>query len=123
VQNQKTKAQTGTNSWYMNYPYPGDFFSVFFASNIYPVNNQNLPNINDPHLEREVDRLDQLPESQLTEVADDWAELDHHLQEQAYSAPIAVGASPKFVSERIDFERAVFNPVYFMVYSTLGYES
>ena len=56
----------------------------------------------------------------MQSVASDWAELDRYLvgPPQSYIAPYGHTKEPKFMSERMDFDSAVFHPVYFNDYST-----
>ena len=74
--------------------------------------------MDDPKINDEIDRLSL--ETDTESVATDWSELDRYLVEppQSYIAPYGHRKLAKFMSERMDYDAAVFHPVYFNDYST-----
>ena len=118
IGNDKTEAQTGFTNWFADFPHPLNFYFLVDGDSIQPTNNQNNGNVDDPKINDEIDRLSL--ETDTESVATDWAELDRYLIEppQSYVAPYGHRKLSKFFSERMDFERAVFHPVYFNDYST-----
>ncbi len=118
VGNQKTAAQTGFTNWFQDFPHPLNFFFLVDGDTIQPTNNQNYGNVDDPKINDEIDRLSL--ETDLESVAGDWAELDSYLVEppQSYVAPYGHRKLATFLSERMDFESAMFNPVYNNDYSS-----
>jgi peptide/nickel transport system substrate-binding protein len=118
IGNEKTQAQTGFLNWFQDFPHPLNFYFLVDGDSIQPTNNQNIGNVDDPKINDEIDRLSL--ETDTEAVAADWAELDRFLIEppQSYIAPYGHRKLSKFMSERMDFENALFHPVYFNDYST-----
>jgi peptide/nickel transport system substrate-binding protein len=118
IGNAKTQAQTGFLNWFADFPHPLNFYFLVDGASIQPTNNQNIGNVDDPKINDEINRLSL--ETDTEAVAGDWAELDRYLvgPPQSYIAPYGHTKEPKFMSERMDFESAVFHPVYFNDYST-----
>jgi peptide/nickel transport system substrate-binding protein len=118
IENQKTEAQTGFETWYMDFPHPLDFFLQLDGDSIQPTNNPNVANIDDPQINQEIARL--RPVSDLKSVEDDWAALDAYLVSPPHSY-VAVFGHRKvgtFFSERMDPATAIFHPVYQNDYSS-----
>jgi peptide/nickel transport system substrate-binding protein len=118
IENQKTEAQTGFETWFMDFPHPLDFFLQLDGDSIQPTNNPNVANIDDPHINQEVARL--RPISDLKSVADEWGALDAYLISPPHSY-VAVFGHRKvgtFFSERMDPATALFHPVYHNDYSS-----
>ena len=118
IGNDKTEAQTGFTNWFADFPHPLNFYFLVDGDSIQPTNNQNNGNVDDPKINDEIDRLSL--ETDTESVATDWAELDRYLVEppQSYVAPYGHRKLSKFMSERMDYDAAVFHPVYFNDYST-----
>jgi len=118
IGNAKTAPQTGFANWFNDFPHPLNFYFLVDGDSIQPTNNQNFGNVDDPHINDEIDRL--TLETDTEAVADDWSELDRYLVEppQSYVAPYGHRKLAKFMSERMDFDAALFHPVYFNDYST-----
>jgi peptide/nickel transport system substrate-binding protein len=118
IGNAKTAPQTGFLNWFQDFPHPLNFYFLVDGDSIQPVNSQNVGNVDDPKINDEIDRLSL--ETDTESVASDWAELDRYLIEppQSYVAPYGHRKLSTFFSERMDFESAVFHPVYFNDYST-----
>ncbi len=111
-------AQTGFTNWFADFPHPLNFYFLVDGDSIQPTNNQNNGNVDDPKINDEIDRLSL--ETDTEAVATDWSELDRYLIEppQSYIAPYGHRKLAKFMSERMDYDAAVFHPVYFNDYST-----
>ena len=60
-----------------------------------------------------------VPASQLSSAQAKWATLDEYVAKKAYVVPYGYQASPKFTSNRIDFGKLVFNPLYGNDFSSL----
>jgi len=118
IGNEKTKAQTGTNEWFQDYPHPKNFFNLVDGRSIQPTNNINPGNVDDPEITSGIAELTKEPE--LTdEVAERWGELNKQLVDEAWIAPYGHNKRATFMSERMDFENcSVFHPVYGNDYSS-----
>jgi peptide/nickel transport system substrate-binding protein len=118
IGNEKTAPQTGFANWFQDFPHPLNFYFLVDGDSIQPTNNQNYGNVDDPHINDEIDRLSL--ETDTEAVAEDWAALDNYLVEppQSYIAPYGHRKLATFMSERMDFDAALFHPVYFNDYST-----
>ncbi len=118
IGNAKTAPQTGFANWFQDFPHPLNFYFLVDGDSIQPTNNQNFGNVDDPHINDEIDRLSLETDTQA--VAEDWAALDNYLVEppQSYVAPYGHRKLAKFMSERMDYDAALFHPVYFNDYST-----
>jgi peptide/nickel transport system substrate-binding protein len=118
IGNAKTHAQTGFLNWFQDFPHPLNFYFLVDGDSIQPTNSQNPGNVDDPKINDEIDRLSLETDTQA--VATDWSELDRYLVEppQSYVAPYGHRKLAKFMSERMDYDAAVFHPVYQNDYST-----
>jgi peptide/nickel transport system substrate-binding protein len=108
----KTDPQAGWSEWTQDFPNPGDFYYVLDASSILPENNGNFGYIDDPHIQSELTRLDNIPASRLPSVAPQWAALEKYVAAKDYMVPFGYEVSPLFLSDRVDFAKAVFHAVY-----------
>jgi peptide/nickel transport system substrate-binding protein len=119
VGNQRTRAQTGFNNWFQDFPHPKDFFFLVDGRSIQATNNPNPGNVADPDIDRGVAALERRP--RLTgPVTDRWEALNRTLVERGWVAPYGHSNTPTFLSERMNFEEcAVVNPVYGNDYSRL----
>ena len=122
VGNQRTRAQTGFNNWFQDFPHPKDFFFLVDGRSIQPTNNPNPGNVADPEIDRDIAALDRRP--RLTgAVTDRWEALNRTLVERGWVAPTAIAPRPTFLSERMNFDAcAVVHPVYGDDYSRLCLE-
>jgi peptide/nickel transport system substrate-binding protein len=118
IGNEKTAPQTGFANWFADFPHPLNFYFLVDGDSIQPTNNQNFGNVDDKQINDEIDRL--ALETDTEAVAEDWAALDEYLVSppQSYIAPYGHRKLATFFSERMDFESAVFHPVYFDDYSS-----
>jgi peptide/nickel transport system substrate-binding protein len=118
IGNEKTAPQTGFANWFADFPHPLNFYFLVDGDSIQPTNNQNFGNVDDKQINDEIDRLSL--ETDTEAVAEDWAALDEYLVSppQSYIAPYGHRKLATFFSERMDFESAIFHPVYFDDYSS-----
>jgi peptide/nickel transport system substrate-binding protein len=112
IGNAKTAAQTGFADWIQDFPNPSDFYLLMDAKSIQPVNNQNFSNVNDPHVQSELAKLNAVPATKLGSVSGDWRALDEYVAKKGYAAVYGSEELPKFMSTRIDFKSAIFHPLY-----------
>lgn len=118
IGNAKTDPQTGFADWIQDFPNPSDYYLLMDARAIQPTNNQNFSKVDDPFIQRELKRLNPVPATRLDSVADDWTRLDEYTARQAYVAAYGAESMPKFLSDRIDFDSAVFHPTYLNDWAT-----
>ena len=118
IGNAKTAAQTGFADWLQDFPNPSDFYLLMDAKSIQPVNNENFSNVNDPHIQAELAKLDKVPATKLDSVSGEWRALDEYVAKKGYVAVYGSEELPKFLSTRIDFGSAVFHPLYLNDWST-----
>ncbi len=116
VGNDKTKAQTGFTNWFQDFPHPFNFFFLVDGDTIQPTNNQNYGWVDDPEINDTIDEL--LLEPDVTQVEQEWTDLNRYLVESAAIAPYGHRKLATFVSDRIDFEATQFHPVYNNDYSS-----
>jgi peptide/nickel transport system substrate-binding protein len=119
VGNTANKPQTGWLSFSQDFPNPIDFYKLLDAKSISPNENHNLSQVNDPHIQAEIEALGPIPSSQLPSVVGRWQALDEYTATQAYMATFGYDRVPKFFSDRVNFGAAVFHPVYGNDWSTL----
>lgn len=112
IGNAKTNPQTGFADWIQDFPNPSDFYLLMDARAIQPTNNQNFSKVNDPYIQRQLNKLNPVPATKLDSVAGDWTTLDEYLAKKAYIAAYGAESMPKFFSNRIDFGSAIFHPTY-----------
>jgi len=113
IGNSKTSAQTGFADWIQDFPNPSDFYLLMNGNAIQPTNNQNFSMVDDPHIQRELAKLDAVPATKLDSVAAEWQALDEYVARKAYVAAYGSEEVPKFLSDKIDFQSAIFHPLYF----------
>lgn len=118
VGNQKTKAQTGFANHFADFPSPSNYMVLVNGESIQPTSNLNRSNVDVPALTRRITELEGNPD--LSEVADEWAEVDRMVIEGAHGAFYGQRKITTFVSERVDFENcAIFHSLYQTDYSSL----
>lgn len=116
VSNTATKAQTGYGDWAQDFPHPADFTLPFSAAGT--AANLNYGHVNDPKVEATISKLGGTPSSQLDSVASEWAAVDHELNATAQILPFGYAQLPKYLSDRIDYSKAIFSPIYYNDYSS-----
>ena len=105
------RPQTGFEGLTPGFFHPLAYFTLVHGDAIRPENNRNTSNIDDPRINRTVDRLER--ERDTDAVAGDWAELNRYLVSQGYLVPVGHRIRGTFVSDRIDFENCTFfHPIY-----------
>lgn len=120
IGDQSTEAQTGFTNWFADFPHPLNFYFLVDGDTIQPQNNQNFGNVDDPKINDEIDALSEEPDVQA--VADRWAALDKYLVDSAAIAPYGHRKLATFVSDRIDFNAVVVNPLYQNDYTSFQFK-
>jgi len=118
IGNAATKAQTGFADWINDFPNPSDFYLLLDARSIQAQNNENFSNVNDPHVQSELTKLNAIPATKLQSSAGEWQALDEYVAKQAYEAVFGTLTEPKFLSTKINFKTAVFHPLFLNDWST-----
>ncbi len=119
----KVNPQAGWSEWSQDFPNPGDFYFVFDARSILPENNGNLDLVDDPHIQSTIIRLDKVPSSDLPSVDPQWSALEKYVAGKDYQINFGYEVSPFFLSDRVDFKTAVFQPVFGDDWSTFELKS
>jgi peptide/nickel transport system substrate-binding protein len=122
IGNAKTDPQTGFADWIQDFPNPSDFYLLMDARSIQPTNNQNFSKVDDPRIQAELQRLNRVPASELDSVAEDWSALDQYTAERAYVVVYGEETHPKFFSDRLDFDAALFHPTYLNDWTSLRFK-
>jgi peptide/nickel transport system substrate-binding protein len=111
IGNAKTNPQTGVTDWFQDYPHPADFFQLLNGKSIAPTNNPNYSKINDTKLNKGIEKENAAPDLQA--AAADWAKLDNYaVNDLAAIAPFGQRQLSTFVSNRMDFSKVQFHPVF-----------
>ncbi len=112
IETLKNHPQTGFADWQQDFPNPTDFYqNLVDARAIVPVGNSNYEEVNDPHIQSELDALYPVPGTQIQSAASRWQALDYYVTQKAYVVPFGYLSSPEFVSNRINFGAVVFSPL------------
>jgi peptide/nickel transport system substrate-binding protein len=120
IGNQSLNAQAGFADWSQDFPNPSDFYLLLSKAGIQATNNENFGNVDDPKIESQLTTLQAVPASKLPSQASAWSSLDKYVADQSYVAPYGYETAPKFLSNKVDFSSAVFNPVNYMEFSTIS---
>lgn len=115
-----TDPQTGFADWIQDFPNPSDFYLLLDGRSIQPVNNQNFSQVNDPKIQSQLNALNPVPATQLNSVSGKWEALDKYVAQQAYVLVYGTILFPKFFSNRLNFNSAVFNSTYLNDWSTIS---
>lgn len=116
IGNQSTGAQTGFLNWFGDFPHPANFFFLVDGATIQPTNNQNMSNVDDPHINKELSELAKEPD--VTKAADRWEALNEYLVGKSYIVPYGYRKLTTFLSERMNFADCTpINPQYYNDYS------
>ena len=110
IGNQKTKAQAGFANWFQDFPHPANFMFLINGRTIQETNNQNFGNVDDPEINDLIDGADR--NTDLDAAAADYAKADRLAVERGYIAPYGNRELTKLVSDRIDFDSVIAQPVY-----------
>jgi peptide/nickel transport system substrate-binding protein len=115
----ETDPQTGFADWIQDFPNPSDFYLLMDGRAIQPTNNQNFSKVNDPHIQAELNRLNPVPATELDSVADQWSALDQYTAQRAYVVVYGTETMPRFFSDRLNFDAAIFHPTYLNDWTSL----
>ena len=112
IGDKETKAQAGFTDWYQDFPHPADFFEPNLSAAALKSNPTfNFQFKSDPKLDAALEKLN--PEADASTVADEWAEVDKLVIDQAHGAIYGNELSTSFFSDRMDFENCNgVHPVY-----------
>ncbi len=119
IGNLKTNPQTGFADWNQDFPNPSDFYLLMDKNSIQATNNENFSQVNDPKVQSALKELNPVSADKLDTVADKWQQLDTYLAQQAYIVSYGQQEVPKFFSNKLDFNAAIFHPLYGTDWSTL----
>ncbi len=108
----KTGAQAGFADWFQDFPNPGDFYLLLDGRAIQPINNENFENVNDPKIQSAIIKLESVPASKLASVAPQWQALEKYVDSQHYMIPYGNLVGPFFLSNRVDYSKAIFQPLF-----------
>ena len=117
IGNQETRAQAGFANWFQDYPHPGNFMFLVDGDSIQRTNNQNYGNVEDPEIDRALDRLDT---QDISEAAPGYAQVDRRIVEQAHEVPYGHRQIPIITSERIAFDQVQYHPVFSVDFSSFA---
>lgn len=102
----KTKPQAGFGDWSQDFPNPWDFMQLFAGN---AGSSLNYGYVNDPHYNSTLNRLYQQPPQN---VASQWQALDQYAVKKGYYAAYGHEEYPKFFSDRLNFNSAIFSVEY-----------
>jgi peptide/nickel transport system substrate-binding protein len=119
IGNLKTHPQTGFADWNQDFPNPSDFYLLLDKNTIQPTNNENQGEVQDPHIQSELAFLNAVPASKLQSAASRWQALDEYVAKKAYAAVYGQQQAPQFYSNKIDFQKAIFHPLFGTDFSSL----
>ena len=112
IGNEKTPdLDLGFAGYAADYPHPNAFFEPLLSGeSILPANGTNLSRTDEPELNEKIARL--ATERLGPEQEEEYAELDREYMELAPWAPYGTPAASVFVSDDIDFESVIWNPIF-----------
>lgn len=116
VSNVTTKAQTGYGDWAQDFPHPISFTLPISKFGI--AANVNYGRVDDPVVEGSISKYGPTSSGELPSVADKFAAMDTHLNDKALVLPFGYASLPKFLSNRINYDKALFSPIYYNDYSS-----
>lgn len=120
IGNESLNPQIGFADWSQDFPNPSDFYLLLSKAGIQRTNNENFGDVDDPQIESQLATLQKNPASQLSADAAKWQALDKYVADQSYVAVYGYQTAPKFLSNRVNFSGAVFNPVDYILFSTVS---
>ncbi|MFN8215968.1 MAG: ABC transporter substrate-binding protein [Solirubrobacterales bacterium] len=122
VGNRSTRDRdTGWADWFIDYPHPNDYFQAQLSgASIAPTNNANFAEIDEPKLNREIDRLarEQLGPKQEAE----YSQLDREFMELAPWAPYGALTLSTFVAADVDLEAMTISPIFGQDFATVQFK-
>lgn len=102
---------TGWGNWLLDYPHPNDYFGPQLTRpSILPQGNTNWARFSDPRVDAETEKLAAEPLGPRQVAA--YARLDREVMRQAPWAPFGNLTLSTFVSDAIDLDAVVFNPIF-----------
>jgi peptide/nickel transport system substrate-binding protein len=104
--------QTGFADWNQDFPNPVDFYLLLDGPAILPTDNENFGQVNDPYINAQVKKLGATPTTQLGSVVKQWQALDEYTAKKAYVAVFGYQTFPFFTSDRIVYNKLVFQSIY-----------
>jgi len=119
IGNQSLFPQAGFADWSQDFPNPSDFYLLLSKAGIQATNSQNFGNVSDPQVESQLATLEQVPATELASSASGWQSVEKLVSQKAYVVPYGYQNSPKFMSNRVNFDASVFNTVNYMEFSTI----
>lgn len=99
---------TGWANWFADYPHPNDYFQPQFAGE--SIGSSNLSNTDVPKLNAKIAKLGEEPLGE--QQKDEYATLDREVMELAPYAPYGTNTVSTFVSDGIDLDGVIFNPIF-----------
>lgn len=111
--------QTGFADWSQDFPNPSDFYLLLDANSIQKTNNENFSNVDDPHIQAVLKKLNAVPASKLDSVTSQWAALDQYVNKMAYIAPFGNEEVPLLFSNRVENGPQSFNPVFYIDWASI----
>jgi peptide/nickel transport system substrate-binding protein len=123
IGNQSQNAQTGFADWSQDFPNPSDFYLLLTKAGIQATNNENFGNVDDPTIEKQAGTLEAIPATKLSTASTGWMNVEKYVASQGYMVPFGYETAPKFMSDKVDFQASVFNPVNYLEYSTVELKS
>ena len=99
--------QTGFADWIQDFPNPADFYLLLDANSIQPVNNENFGNVNDPFIQQQLAKLENVPSTQLDSVAEPvaGARRVHRQEGVRHGVRLGAGAEVHERPDRLRFRR------------------
>ena len=122
IGNQSLEPQAGFADWSQDFPNPSDFYLLLSKTGIQKTNNENFGNVADDKIESQLAQLEPVPATQLASSESGWKALDTYVASQGYVDVYGYETAPKFLSDKVDFAKAVFNPVYYIMFSTVEFK-
>ena len=107
---ERTEAQIGFANYFLDFPHPANVMQIVDGDILQDRATANLGRVTDPEVSERIDELTAEPD--LSEVTDEWAELDAQVIRDAWIAPFGHRELTTFVSERVDIDCARVHPVY-----------
>ncbi len=101
----------GFANWFAEYPNPNAFLQPLLTeAALAPTNATNLARFANPKIS---DRIEKLATEPLgSQQADEYAEVDKEVMEEAPFAPYGNSIAPTFVSSDIDLDSVIFSPTF-----------
>jgi peptide/nickel transport system substrate-binding protein len=120
IGNESLNPQIGFADWSQDFPNPSDFYLLLSKAAIQRTNNENFGDVDDPQIESQLASLEKDPASELSADAAKWQALDKYVADQSYVGVYGYQTAPKFLSNRVNFSGAIFNPVDYILFSTVS---